>query len=99
MHILTIQSSGPVPDFFAHGGIAQLGERLPCKQEVTSSNLVVSTKLPVSAGRKAAMHLDNCIRKMTEKYSGQREKQRIKKLASLQKTELRVLRKRLHLLE
>jgi hypothetical protein len=76
MHILTIQSSGPVPDFFAHGGIAQLGERLPCKQEVTSSNLVVSTKLPVSAGRKAAMHLDNCIRKMTEKYSGQREKQK-----------------------
>ena len=24
------------------GGIAQLGERLPCKQEVTSSNLVIS---------------------------------------------------------
>ena len=28
-----------------YGGIAQLGERLPCKQEVTSSNLVISTKL------------------------------------------------------
>ena len=26
------------------GGLAQLGERLPCKQEVTSSNLVFSTK-------------------------------------------------------
>ena len=25
------------------GGLAQLGERLPCKQEVTSSNLVFST--------------------------------------------------------
>ena len=25
------------------GGIAQLGERLPCKQEVTSSILVIST--------------------------------------------------------
>ena len=25
-----------------HGGLAQLGERLPCKQEVTSSNLVIS---------------------------------------------------------
>ena len=24
------------------GGLAQLGERLPCKQEVTSSNLVFS---------------------------------------------------------
>ena len=29
-----------LPDF--HGGLAQLGERLPCKQEVTSSNLVLS---------------------------------------------------------
>ena len=29
-----------LPDF--HGGLAQLGERLPCKQEVTSSNLVFS---------------------------------------------------------
>ena len=26
------------------GGLAQLGERLPCKQEVTSSNLVFSTE-------------------------------------------------------
>ena len=26
-----------------YGGIAQLGEHLPCKQEVTSSNLVFST--------------------------------------------------------
>ena len=25
------------------GGLAQLGERLPCKQEVTSSTLVFST--------------------------------------------------------
>ena len=25
-------------------GLAQLGERLPCKQEVTSSNLVFSTE-------------------------------------------------------
>ena len=27
-----------------HGGLAQLGERLPRKQEVTSSNLVFSTR-------------------------------------------------------
>ena len=26
-----------------YGGIAQLGERLPCKQEVRSSNLLIST--------------------------------------------------------
>ena len=32
-----------------HGGIAQLGERLPCKQEVTSSNLVISTKIFLKA--------------------------------------------------
>ena len=31
-----------LPDFY--GGLAQLGERLPCKQEVTSSNLVFSTQ-------------------------------------------------------
>ena len=30
-----------LPD--SHGGIAQLGEHLPCKQGVTSSNLVIST--------------------------------------------------------
>ena len=27
-----------------HGGIAQLGEHLPCKQGVTSSNLVISIR-------------------------------------------------------
>ena len=27
------------------GGLAQLGERLPCKQEVTSSTLVFSTRI------------------------------------------------------
>ena len=27
-----------------HGGLAQLGERLPCKQEVTGSIPVLSTK-------------------------------------------------------
>ena len=55
------------------GGLAQLGERLPCKQEVTSSNLVISTKtfwkrrrwsewrtsLLVEAGREHRMHLQN----------------------------------------
>ena len=41
-----------------YGGIAQLGERLPCKQEVTSSILVVSTIVR----QQAAMYLENCIR-------------------------------------
>ena len=39
-----------------------MGERLPCKQEVTSSNLVISTrgetKKTVGASR---MYLENCI--------------------------------------
>ena len=35
-----------------HGGLAQLGERLPCKQEVTSSNLVFS----ISGGDAARGH-------------------------------------------
>ena len=28
---------------FTHGGVAQLGEHLPCKQGVKSSNLSIST--------------------------------------------------------
>ena len=36
-----------------YGGLAQLGERLPCKQEVTSSNLVFSTVL--------TLHLENDV--------------------------------------
>ena len=35
------------------GGLAQLGERLPCKQEVTSSTLVFSTVL--------TLHLENDV--------------------------------------
>ena len=35
----TVWESRRMPD---PGGLAQLGERLPCKQEVTSSNLVIS---------------------------------------------------------
>ena len=28
------------------GGVAQLGERLPCKQEVSGSNPLISTSFP-----------------------------------------------------
>ena len=37
------------------GGIAQLGEHLPCKQGVRSSNLLISTRSTV----KLIMHLEN----------------------------------------
>ena len=41
------------------GGLAQLGEHLPCKQGVESSNLLVSTiimKRAVAASRRHAQH-------------------------------------------
>ena len=41
----TLQRVG-TPD----GGIAQLGERLPCKQEVSGSIPLVSTRLLLKAG-------------------------------------------------
>ena len=48
-----------------YGGLAQLGERLPCKQEVTSSNLVFSISRAVReelvpAVRVRNMYLENC---------------------------------------
>ena len=38
-----------------HGGVAQLGEHLPCKQGVKSSNLSVSTQafVPAVVGQNA----------------------------------------------
>ena len=43
----------------SNGGLAQLGEHLPCKQGVTSSNLVIST------GRETKeLFLENCILKI-----------------------------------
>ena len=41
--------------FVWSGDIAQLGEHLPCKQGVTSSNLVISTYRLKEVG----MHLEN----------------------------------------
>ena len=35
-----------IPYYLKHGGVAQLGEHLPCKQGVRSSILLISTKLP-----------------------------------------------------
>ena len=53
----TVWESRWLPD--SHGGIAQLGEHLPCKQGVTSSNLVIST------GRETKeLFLENCILKI-----------------------------------
>ena len=39
----TIWESRWLPDIY--GGVAQLGEHLPCKQGVMSSNLTISTRI------------------------------------------------------
>ena len=51
-----------VPDHF--GGVAQLGEHLPCKQGVKSSNLSISTRRtrPNGSGRQIP-YLENRILK------------------------------------
>ena len=58
----TIWESRWVPD--KHGGVAQLGEHLPCKQGVKSSNLSISI-----GGRKCSAHtyLENRILKTISK--------------------------------
>ena len=33
-----------------YGGVAQLGEHLPCKQGVMSSNLTISIRIPMGSG-------------------------------------------------
>ena len=47
-----------------YGGVAQLGEHLPCKQGVKSSNLSISIGY---TGKCIRMHLENCILE-TKKY-------------------------------
>ena len=51
------------------GGVAQLGEHLPCKQGVKSSSLSISTQKPKDKSPwflyQATLYLENCI---TKKY-------------------------------
>ena len=42
------------------GGVAQLGEHLPCKQGVRSSNLLISTILKNSCAKAQAKFFENC---------------------------------------
>ena len=48
------------------GDIAQLGERLPCKQEVRSSILLVSTTGPAPVEH-SPLYIENCIEKKTNR--------------------------------
>ena len=43
---------------FSYGGVAQLGEHLPCKQGVKSSNLSIS----ICAGEKKRAHQESGLR-------------------------------------
>ena len=40
-----------------HGGLAQLGEHLPCKQGVESSNLLVSTDREICQRAKGSVRI------------------------------------------
>ena len=55
----TIWENRWLPDIY--GGVAQLGEHLPCKQGVMSSNLTISTKAMSNA--KADRQLCVCLHK------------------------------------
>ncbi len=49
-----------LPD--SYGGVAQLGEHLPCKQGVKSSNLSISIRRSESGGVVLKrMHFENCV--------------------------------------
>ena len=48
-----------VPDFY--GGVAQLGEHLPCKQGVKSSNLSISIRYRKNQKYYTSMYLENHI--------------------------------------
>ena len=60
----TVWESRWLPDLY--GGVAQLGEHLPCKQGVKSSNLSISTTdgSPESISKekpRICKYLENCI--------------------------------------
>ena len=60
-----------MPD--SYGGVAQLGEHLPCKQGVMSSNLTISTRYESTA----SMYLENRILKISRlSFSDSKEKEK-----------------------
>ena len=56
----TVWESRWLPDFIKNGGVAQLGEHLPCKQGVKSSNLSVSI-VDVIKQLQSTLYLENFI--------------------------------------
>ena len=41
---IVVRFSGTIEKTYTYGGVAQLGEHLPCKQGVMGSNPIISTK-------------------------------------------------------
>ena len=62
----------PPSPFRLYGGVAQLGERLPCKQEVMSSNLTISS-LAITL---LAVRLPNWNTKCSENIGSAEKKRR-----------------------
>ena len=60
-----------------YGGIAQLGEHLPCKQGVRSSNLLISIRWSQTAGRRSqaagGKYLENCTLRKTSNIEKRRK--------------------------
>ena len=87
---------GPPPNKITkqHGGVAQLGEHLPCKQGVRSSILLVSTKkctLKTTQKKKTHVKLsyENKKRPNEPNTLGQTRKCRMKKHAKLTESQVR----------
>ena len=59
----TMWESRWLPDYY--GGVAQLGEHLPCKQGVKSSNLSIST-----GSKEPSMYLENRIQILISESKG-----------------------------
>ena len=60
----------------SYGGVAQLGEHLPCKQGVMSSNLIISTSSSEGKGlRERKCTLRTEYSKITKKMRRQKEKE------------------------
>ena len=53
----------------SYGGVAQLGEHLPCKQGVRGSNPLISSR---NFG--SALHLENCISETHQAVNHRKEK-------------------------
>ena len=57
--LATVWESRWLPEIIKSGGVAQLGEHLPCKQGVKSSNLSISIRQATDD----RTYLENCILK------------------------------------